>query len=96
MKLYTLYRSSNPKKKYDVFVDNHKTGRVKKISFGASGHEDFTTHRDVVRRQRYRSRHRNDKNDDYLYAGFWASRVLWGDSTNIDVNMREAVKDIKR
>ena len=33
-KLYTLYKSTNPLKKYDVFIISSK-GRTKKVSFGA-------------------------------------------------------------
>ena len=95
LKLYTLYTSTNPKKKYDVYVINPKTGRIKKVSFGATGYDDYTTHHDKERRKRYRLRHQNDK-DDPMYAGFWSNRVLWGDSTDINVNMKKAIKYISK
>ena len=41
-RLYTLYKSTNPKKKYDIYVINPETKNVKKVSFGAKGYQDYT------------------------------------------------------
>jgi len=82
-RLYTLYPSTNKNKKYDVYVKNKKTGRIKKVSFGAKGYSDYTVHKDKVRRQKYRTRHKNDKIRNPLYAGFWSWYILWGKYTSI-------------
>lgn len=50
-KLYTLYKSTNKTKKFDIWIENPKTGNIKKISFGAKGYEDYSTHKDRERRK---------------------------------------------
>ena len=94
-KLYTLYKSTNPLKKYDVFIISSK-GRTKKVSFGAKNYEDYTMHKDKQRRTNYRNRHRNDKINNPEYAGFWSWWVLWGDSTSIKKNLIIALRKIKK
>ena len=54
------------------------------IHFGAKGYEDFTTHRDLVRRASYRKRHRGillaDGRPAYKVKttpAFWAYYILW-------------------
>lgn len=86
-KLYHLYKSSNSSKKFDVYVENHRTGRTKKVSFGAKDYEDYSIHKDKERRRRYRIRHQHDNIDDYLSPGFWSWYILWGRSTSISKNM---------
>lgn len=90
--LYRLYKSTLKTKKYDIWIENPKTGNIKKISFGAKGYEDYSIHKDKERRERYRTRHKNDKIKDPTSSGFWAMRLLWGDSTSIDKNLRDVVK----
>lgn len=96
MKLYTLYKSTLSSKKYDVYIINPNTGRTKKISFGAKNYEDYTIHKDKDRRERYRTRHSNDNIDNPLYPGFWSWHVLWGDSSNLDVAFKKAVRIAKK
>lgn len=91
-KLYKLYKSASSTKKYDVYVINPKTGRVKKVSFGAKGYEDYTTHHDKERRERYRTRHAKDKINDITSPGFWSWHILWGNSTSIQRNMSSIKK----
>ena len=69
-----ISKSSKAGKKYQAVVGD------KTIAFGASGYEDFTTHGDEERKQRYLARHR--KTEDWtrsgiLTAGFYARWVLW-------------------
>jgi len=96
IRLYTLYKSSVPEKKFDVYVENKKTGGVKKVSFGATGYEDYTIHRDKERRERYRSRHKKDNIKNPMYPGFWSWHILWGESTSIAKNMSTIQKYIRR
>ena len=95
IKTYTLYKSSNSAKKYDVYVINPKTHRIKKISFGAKGYSDYTIHKDKERRQRYRTRHIKDKIKNPLYAGFWSMWILWGQYTDIKKCLRWTLKKYK-
>lgn len=95
-KTFTLYKSSLKSKKFDVYVPNQETGRIKKVSFGAKNYSDYTKHHDRQRRERYRIRHQNDRLDDPFSPGFWSWYVLWGDSTNLDTAFRSAVRRAKR
>ena len=92
VKLYKLYNSTNPLKKYDIYVINPNSGRIKKVSFGGAGYSDYTIHKDKDRRERYRIRHHMDKIDDYTSPGFWSWHILWGDSVNIEKNMKSVLK----
>lgn len=70
-----VYKAANPKKKYTAVFDNGK-----KVSFGASGYEDFTTHKDAARKNRYIIRHRKRENhmkSGMYTAGFWSRHLLW-------------------
>ena len=81
-----LYRSVNPKKKWTVeFLSGAK------VNFGDSAYEDYTIHRDPVRKQRYIARHIGDNLRDLGGAGFWARYLLWNKPT-----IEEAIKDIQQ
>ena len=75
MKLYYPYKSDKPEKKFYIITNDNK-----KVYFGAAGYEDFTTHKDEERKQRYISRHK--KNEDWTKSGintpgFWSYHYLW-------------------
>ncbi len=91
--LYKLYKSTNPSKKFDIWIENPKTGNIKKVSFGATGYEDYTIHKDKERRSRYLLRHQKDKVNDPTYSGFWSTRLLWGKSTDINKNLRSVLRE---
>jgi hypothetical protein len=93
MKTYTLYKSSNSSKKYDVFVISSK-GNIKKISFGAEGYSDFTKHKDPERKQRYITRHKTRENwnkSGIETAGFWSRWILWNKPT-----IRDSMNDTRK
>jgi hypothetical protein len=94
VKLYKLYPSSRKDKKFDIYVWSNK-GNIKKVSFGATGYEDYTIHKDKERRERYRTRHKNDKINDPTAPGFWSWWVLWGDSSNINKALSDTKKKFK-
>ena len=80
-KIYTIImidiviqKSSNPKKKYDAIFNGAKT-----IAFGASGYEDYTTHKDSKWRENYIKRHGNENwNRGNIESAAWLSRfILW-------------------
>jgi len=74
----------NPKYKYTAyFTDGTKT------NFGARGYSDYTMHHDKERRDSYRARHAKDlRTNDPTRAGFLSYFLLWGDSTDLDTNVR--------
>jgi len=84
MTLTHLIRSQSPDKKWTAVFDDGK-----RVSFGAKGMDDYTQHHDVERRRLYRLRHEKDLDTkDPRRAGFLSYYILWGDSTDIDTNLR--------
>ena len=72
-----LRKSKKKDKKYDATIDGKKT-----ISFGQAGASDFTKHKDVERKDRYITRHKNNENwNDPKTAGFYAKNILWNKPT---------------
>ena len=51
---YYPYKSDKPEKKYYIITKDDK-----KVYFGADGYDDFTTHKDETRKQRYIERLEN-------------------------------------
>ena len=69
-----ISKSDKPKKKYKAKVEN------KTIHFGHSDYEDYTTHKDPVRKQRYLDRHKTNENwgrSGVDTAGFYSRWILW-------------------
>lgn len=91
-RLWTLYPSSRPEKKFDVFIPSPKTGNIIKISFGAKGYSDYTQHHDKQRRERYRKRHSRDRIHDITKPACWSWYLLWGDSIHIKTNLKSLKK----
>ena len=83
MDIFYLYKSDKPTKKYYVEFENPKTKKSKRIYFGAAGMGDYTTHKDIERRTRYRNRHQARENwtSPYAGAGVWSRYLLWGEDT---------------
>ena len=70
-----------------IFTRNDKS--IKKIHFGNKKYEDFTSHHDKKRRELYILRHQ--KNEDFENpesAGSLSRYILWGDSTDLQKNIR--------
>jgi hypothetical protein len=87
MKKYYPYKSiDRPEKKFYVITNDNK-----KVYFGAAGYEDFTTHKDEARKQRYIARHKNEDWDDINSAAFWSRFYLWEKPTK-----KEAYENIKK
>ena len=85
----TIQKSSRAGKKYMAKVGD------KTVHFGATGYEDYTTHKDEKRKAAYLARHRT-KEDWTLSgvdtAGFWARHLLWNEpsltASVADINKR--------
>tara|TARA_Y100000114_G_C11753112_1_gene325458 strand:+ start:713 stop:1000 length:288 start_codon:yes stop_codon:yes gene_type:complete len=94
MKLIKIVKSSNPKKKFDaIFEDN---GRTRKTSFGSAGMDDYTLTGDKDARRRYRARHKKDlQTRNPQRAGYLSYYILWGDSKNMNTNIRNYKKMFK-
>lgn len=79
MKFYYPYISDKPNKKYFII-----TNEGKRVYFGASGYEDYTQHKDPLRKIRYIQRHQ--KNEDWgksgiNTSGFYSRWLLWEEPT---------------
>lgn len=85
MRTAVLSKSDRAAKKYKVRVGN------KTIHFGASGYEDFTTHKDPERKARYLARHHKENWDDPETAGFWARHLLWNKDT-----IKDSIADLSK
>ncbi len=86
--------SKNKKKKFDAIIDGTKT-----ISFGASGHSDYTKHKDPQRKEAYIARHsKEDWSKSNIASPAWMSRyILWEKPTlkgAVD-NANKKYKDVK-
>ena len=82
-----IIKSDNPKKKYKA-IFTKTDGKTKTIHFGAIAYDDYTTHHDKERRAQYRRRHEKDLKGDSMRAGYLSYYILWGDSTNIQTNIK--------
>ena len=81
--------SENPKKKYKAIFTKDDGTKIKTVHFGANGYEDFTTHHDKDRRRLYRQRHEKDlKTNDPMRSGYLSYYILWGNSTDIQTNIK--------
>ena len=91
MKLIKIIKSKNPKKKFDaIFGEN---GKTKTVSFGSAGMNDYTLTGDKEARERYRKRHKKDlRTNDPKRAGYLSYYILWGDSKNINTNIKNYKK----
>ena len=68
-----ISKSDKKNKKFDARIYGKKT-----ISFGAVGYEDYRTHKDPERKQRYLKRHKKNENpNDHNTASFYATNLLW-------------------
>jgi hypothetical protein len=82
MKGYTqLLKGTGAKKFKMVFYDTTRK-KLKTVSFGAVGYEDFTTHGDLQRKANYIQRHSSNENfNDPMTAGSLSRWILWEKTT---------------
>ena len=79
----SIYKSTNPKKKYMVKVTYQN--KTKTIHFGATGYKDYIEYykeegKDQANKKKsaYVARHKvNEDFNNPLTSGFWSVRILW-------------------
>jgi hypothetical protein len=87
MKLVSITKQTSGEKKYVALFTNGKS-----VRFGARGYEDFTTHKDPERKERYRKRHAKDlETKDPTRAGFLSWYILWNKPT-----IKASIADYKK
>ena len=80
-----IQNSNIPNKKFTAIINN------KKINFGDSRYSDYTHHKDDKRKKAYLSRHKYDNAQNPLYAGFYATNLLWNKPT-----LKESIVDTNK
>ena len=83
-----LLKSSKKDKKFMVILDG------KTVHFGAQGYEDFTMHKNEIRKNNYISRHKTRENwtkSGIKTAGFWSRWLLWNKPS-----FSSSIKDIEK
>lgn len=85
---FELEKATDGKHKWiGVFTDD-KDEHIKRIPFGSSGYEDFTQHRNRLRRSMYIVRHRKNENwNDPMTAGALSRWILW-ETPHLETNVR--------
>ena len=83
------------KKLKAIFYDD-KGKKIKTTQFGDNRYEDYTQHKDKQRRSKYLTRHKKDlEKGDYMSAGYLSYYILWGASTNRNINIKQYKKKFK-
>lgn len=91
LKLVKITKSPKKEKKYRAVFS--RDGRVKNVDFGASGYEDYLSHHDKERRERYKNRHRKRENwNKPDTPGSLSLHILWGESTSFRENVSKFKK----
>lgn len=73
-------------KKYKMTFLDKDDKKVTSTNFGARGYEDFPSHKDTERRDRYLARHAKDPKDP-TSAGQLSRMILWGDKPSIQAQL---------
>lgn len=93
---FFLGKSTRENKKWMIIIKYKKYNELKTctVHFGAKGYEDYTIHKDIIRKKRYINRHEKRENwtfDGICTPGFWSRWLLWNKPTLID-----SIKDIEK
>jgi len=87
-----VYKSPQKGKKYKIVI-KYPDGTTKTIHIGSAGMEDYTTHGDPDRKQRYIDRHK--KREDWTKSGittrgWWSRWLTWNEKT-----LQKSARDIR-
>jgi len=83
---YILMDSPNKNKRYRIITPY---GR---IDFGDPNYDNYTIHKDVIRKQLYINRHQKREDwNDLNSAGFWSRWLLWNKPT-----INASIKDVEK
>lgn len=84
--IVNLKKSDIPGKKFvvDIYDSKPPYFNADKVYFGDSRYEDYTTHKDDKRKERYIARHKSTEDwtkRGIRTAGFWSRWILWNQPT---------------
>jgi hypothetical protein len=75
-----------------IGVFEAEDGKTRRIAFGAKGYEDYTMHKNPLRKENYLQRHRSREDwNDPMTAGALSRWILWEVPT-----IEEAVRRFRR
>lgn len=80
---YLIMNSDRKGKRYVAvpqgreFDENGREIIIKTVHFGSSEHENYTIHKDSIRKERYIKRHSKEDWTDLEKAGTWSRYILW-------------------
>ncbi len=83
--------SNKNNKKYDAIINNSKTISFGGIKENGKPYEDYTTHKNDERKNRYLERHKHDNYKNPLYPSFYSTNLLWNKKT-----LPESIKDTNK
>lgn len=81
--------SWRPNKKYVALIKEN--GYIHQVHFGQVGYEDYTTHKDKERKNRYILRHSGEDWNNIYKPGFWSRWILWNKKT-----IEDSIKDLEK
>jgi hypothetical protein len=91
LRLLRIQKSHDGKHKYEAHFKSN-TGREKVIKFGARGYDDYTTHHDDKRKERYLERHyQRESWSNPETPGALSRWILWNKKS-----ISESEKDFRR
>ena len=95
-KIVKIEKSPRKNKRFRVYLENNDY-----YDFGLLGASTYIEHHDKIKRENYRKRHLGNDRENYLIKNLIPSPslfsyyLLWGDSTNIDENIKTLNKRLK-
>ena len=88
MKFEGLQKSSRKNKRFMIIFSDPKLI----VHFGDINGSTYIDHKDKIKRDNYIKRHSVNENWDEMNPGSASRFILWGDSSNIDKNVKEYLK----
>lgn len=74
---FSLERSNRRDKKWKATFYDSNMRRIRDVNFGAAGYEDYTIHKDPIRKERYIARHQNEDWENPMTPGALSRWILW-------------------
>jgi len=92
----TIEKGTAKNKKLKAIFFDDKGKKIKTTQFGDDRYSDYTISKDKKQRNKYRERHKKDlEKGNYMSAGYLSYYILWGASTNRNINIKQYKKKFK-
>lgn len=89
-----LKKSKRKNKKYKIIFYDEENNDIETVHFGASGMEDFTTHKDKERKQRFLNRFKNliNKNKNNPLSPMTLSHLILWNKPDLNESLKDYAK----